>query len=270
MTDHLILSLIVGTFVGGAAAYLGSLMISKRMALVGDALGHVALPGMGLALLLKVDPGFGAFLFLLAGILLIWRLGEATTLSLETLVGIVFVSSLAVGFLIVPQLELLESLIGDIAKITASGAAASVLISTLVFFLVRKIYPGMTLLNISHELASVEGISAQRYNLIFLFSIALIVSIGVKVTGSLLVGALVIVPPATARLISAHLRQYARNSALLGAFGSIAGILLSQRLHFPAGPMIILVSTALFLLALALYKLRPLGRMLSHPTTKIP
>jgi len=71
-----------------------------------------------------------------------------------------------------------------------------------VAILVNRIYPGMMLMSISVDLASVEGIAATRYNLIYLAAIALIVSIGVKVTGSLLVGALVIIPPATARMIS--------------------------------------------------------------------
>ena len=197
MTNPLFLSLMVGAFVGGAAGYLGSLMVTRKMALVGDALGHIALPGMGLALLLKVDVTLGAFVFLALGILLIWRLGEKTSLSSETVVGIVFVSSLAVGFLIVPEPELLESLIGDIGKVSFPWALISVGVSIGVVILVNRIYPGMMLMSISVDLASVEGIAATRYNLIYLAAIALIVSIGVKVTGSLLVGALVIIPPGT-------------------------------------------------------------------------
>jgi len=68
MNSQFLFSLISGIFIGGAAGYLGSLMLTKRMALVGDALGHVALPGMGLALIFGLDISFGAFLFLLLGI----------------------------------------------------------------------------------------------------------------------------------------------------------------------------------------------------------
>ena len=68
MNSQFLFSLISGIFIGGAAGYLGSLMLTKRMAFVGDALGHVALPGMGLALIFGLDISFGAFLFLLLGI----------------------------------------------------------------------------------------------------------------------------------------------------------------------------------------------------------
>lgn len=250
MTNPIFLSLMVGAFVGGAAGYLGSLMITRKMALVGDALGHVALPGMGLALMLHVDVALGAFVFLALGILLIWRLGEKTLLSSETVVGIVFVSSLAVGFLIVPEPELLESLIGDIGKVSFPWALVSVAVSIGVLILVKRIYPGMMLISISADLASVEGITATRYNLFYLAAIALIVSIGVKVTGSLLVGALVIIPPATARLISRDMRRYASYSMGIGVISSVAGIVVSRITRFPAGPSIILVGALLFLLAL--------------------
>lgn len=258
MDESFGLALVVAAFVGGAAAYLGSLMITRRMALVGDALGHVALPGMGLALVLNMDVALGAFASLAVGILLIWQLGEKTLLSLETLVGIVFVSSLALGFLIVPGNDLEESLFGDISNVSVAGAAAAAVISAAVFLLVRRIYPGMMLLGIAGELAFVEGIAARRYNLIYLGAVALIVAVGVKVTGSLLVGALVIVPPATARLVSANMKQYAALSGVLGVVSSAAGIIAARLTGFPAGPSIILLAALLFLLSLLIKRRRRL------------
>jgi len=246
MNNQLIFSLMVGIFVGGSAGFLGSLMITKRMALVGDALGHVALPGMGLALLFNIDPSIGAFAFLLFGILLIWQLSEKTSLSVETLVGIVFVSSLAMGFLIVPEPELLESLIGDISKVSAGGMVISVLLSGLVFLLIKRIYAGLMLLNISEDLAMVQGITSAKYNLPYLLAIAVIVSLGIKVMGSLLVGALVIIPAASARIISKNLKQYVYGSIAIGAISNVLGISIHQLSHFPAGPSIILVNSLLF------------------------
>ena len=249
MSASFVLSVAVAAVVGGVAAYLGSLMITRRMALVGDALGHVAFPGMGVALLIGVDPSFGAFAFLLLGILAVWKLSEASALSTETVVGIIFVTSLALGFLIVPQPELLESLLGDISKITREGAVFSILICAIVALGVQRIYSGMMLLNISEDIAEVEGVSAAKYNFVYLLSIALIVSVGIKVTGSLLVGALVIVPPAAARMISSNLKQYARNSASIGVLSSVTGTLVSRVVHLSAGPSIILASSVFFLLA---------------------
>lgn len=251
MNSALWMRLAVGASVGAAAGYLGSLMITRRMALAGDALGHVALPGMGLALVAGLDPSLGAFVFLLAGILVLWQLERRTELAPEALVGVLFVSSLAIGFLIVPQPEPFESLIGDISKLTAASTVAAILISIVVVLLVRSVYAGMMLLSISEDLAAVRGVRARRANLLYLLAIALIVSLGVKVTGSLLVGAEVILPAAVARLVSSGMRSYAWTSAVVGVGSSVAGILAAAATGFAPGPAIVLVNALLFVCALA-------------------
>lgn len=250
MNNQFLFSLISGIFIGGAAGYLGSLMLTKRMALVGDALGHVALPGMGLALLLGLNVSFGAFVFLLFGIFLIWLFEIKTSLPTEALVGVIFVASLAVGFLIVPELELLEALFGDILKVSFDMALASAIFSILVFLVVKSIYPGMILASISNDLAKSEGIEVKKQNFIYLFSIAVMVALGIKIVGSLLVGALVIVPAAAARNVSKNLKEYYLGSIVLGILSCFFGSLLFKLTGLPAGPLIILTSTLFFLISL--------------------
>jgi len=252
MTDQFLFSLISGIFIGGAAGYLGSLMLTKRMALVGDALGHVALPGMGLALLLGLDVSLGAFVFLLLGIFLIWLLEIKTSLPTEALVGVIFVASLAVGFLIVPELELLEALFGDISKVSFGTAAVSAVLSVAIFLVIGRIYPKMILAGISSDLAKSEGINVKRQNFVYLLLIALMVALGVKIVGSLLVGALVIIPAATARNLSKTLKGYYMGSIIFGVLSCLFGSLLFKFTGLPAGPVIILTSTFFFLVSLIL------------------
>lgn len=246
MHEHFLPSLIASCFVSAAAAYLGSLMITRRMALVGDALGHVALPGMGLAFMLGMDVGIGAFAFLLAAVVVIWYLGEITELSTETLVGVLFVGSLSLGFMLVPEQHMLESLIGDLSTISQMSAWIAGIISVLVFLVTSRIASGMFLISISADLAAVHGINTRRYAFVFLLLIAIVVALGVKVTGSLLVGALLIVPPATARMLARDLRSYASLSVLAGVLSSLVGMLLSAYAGLPVGPTIILSSVVMF------------------------
>ncbi len=254
MNSQFLQSLVAGIFVGGAAGYLGSLMVTKKMALAGDALGHVALPGMGLALLMGLDVSLGAFLSLIVGIVLIWLFGLKTSLPMETLVGIVFVASLALGFLLIPQFELIEALVGDISNVSFAMVAASAVISVAVFFVLLRIYPGMMLINISEDLAEVQGIKAKTHNFIYLLLIALIVSLGVKITGSLLVGSLLIIPAATARNLSRNLNQYSLGSIFMGILSCVIGALVFRYSKIAAGPAIIMTSTTFFLLSLLLKK----------------
>ena len=254
MDNQFLLSLIVAIFVGGVAGYLGSLMITKRMALAGDALGHIALPGMGLALLWGLNVSLGAFVFLLLGILLIWFLETKTHLPTETLVGIIFVFSLALGFLITPEPELLHALVGDISQVFLLDAAASVVLSIFVLYVVNKIYPKIILASISEDLAAVSRINIKKYNLIYLLAISIIVALGVKVVGSLLIGALVIIPAAASRIISQNIRQYTLISALLGILSCVLGILFSKITGLPVGPLIILTCILFFAISLVFKK----------------
>jgi len=239
-------SLITAIFVGGAAAYVGSLMVTKRMALVGDALGHVALPGIGLALLAGLNISLGAFAFLFLGVLAIWFLEPKTKLPTETLVGIIFVFSLALGFLITPEPDLLEALFGDISRVSLANSLISAVISLLLIYAINKIYPKIILGSFSEDMAAAEKINVKKYNFIYLLAIAVVVALGVRVVGSLLVGALVVIPPATARLVSRNMRQYTIFSGALGILGCVLGIFLAQAFHFAIGPTIVLVCAALF------------------------
>lgn len=250
MTTNLFYSLITAIFVGGTAGYIGSLMVTKKMSLAGDALGHVALPGMGLALLFGFDVSVGALVFLLVGVLLIWFFESRTELPAETLTGVVFVLSLAVGFLITPELELLEALIGDISRVTAWGSAIAVLGSILAVVMVRKIYPEMILSSISEDTAISRKINIKKNNLIYFLALAIITALGVKVVGSLLIGALVIVPAAAARNVSQNMRKYIFASALLGVLICVFGVVFSSTMALPVGPITILAGVTVFVLSL--------------------
>lgn len=249
------LSLVSAGCIALACAYLGSLMIARRMALVGDALGHVALPGMGLAMLMSLDVSIGAFVFLSLASIGVWWLNRRTDLPMEALVGIFFVASLSLGFLIVPDHALLESLIGDISQVSWLSTLITVSVSVIVVVLLRRIYRGMVLLNLSSDLARVEGLSVGLYNFCYLAMIAAIVSLGVRITGSLLVGALLIVPPAAARMLASSLRAYQGLCAIFGVTSAVAGVILA-RFGLETGPAIILCCTACFVLAVVVRRIK--------------
>jgi len=254
MDSNLLYSLITGIFVGGVAGYAGSLMITKKMALTGDALSHVALPGMGLALLYHINPFWGALVFLFSGIFIIWILEQKTELSAETLTGIIFTVSLALGFLITPELELFEALFGDISKVYLSDVFFSIVFSCTVFFLLNKIYSGLTLSIISEDLAKTNGIDLKKYNLVYFFCLAIIVALGVKFVGSLLMGALVIIPAAISKNLASTLKAYSYGGMVFGAIICVLGIFISKFFSVAAGPAIILASSAIFFLSAAFRK----------------
>jgi ABC-type Mn2+/Zn2+ transport system permease subunit len=247
MESQLLLSLTTGIFIGGAAGYLGSLMLSKRMALVAGPLGHLTLPGIALALTYGFDVSLGAFPFVILGIVVIWLFELRTKLPMEALTAVVFASGVAAAFLFLSVEQAETALVGDISRVGPWGTIISVVVALILFLVIRKIYPEMVLINISEDLARTKGIHVKKYNLIYLLLIATIVALGVKMVGGLLTAALVAIPASSARNLSGNLSQYSFGAMIIGSVSSSVGILLFSLTGFPAGPLIILVSTTFFL-----------------------
>ena len=252
MFETLFFSLVIAVTVGLSAGYLGSIMVLEKMALVGDALSHVALPGLAIGVLLGFNPLLGGFVFLFVTAVLIWHLGRVTKLSFETLVGATFTLALAIGILLFgDNLDALEeALFGDITKVGVVEAIVAVIISVAVVFLTRLIYRKIVLGLISEELATSKGISIARTNLLYLLLVSLTVAIGIQITGTLLVGFLVVTPAAAARTISANLSKYSMLSAIFGAISAASGIVLSNYLNIVPGPLVVISGIAIFIIAI--------------------
>jgi ABC-type Mn2+/Zn2+ transport system permease subunit len=223
-------------------------MVLEKMALVGDALSHVALPGLALGILYNFNPFFGAFAFLFASAVVIWHVGRVTKLSFETIVGAVFTLALAIGIVMIPSLDALEeALFGDITTVTAIDAVAALVISAVAVLLTRMIYKKLVLGMISEELAISKGINIKAINLLYLLLVSLVVAVGIKIIGTLLVGFLVVVPAAAAKNLSTDLLKYSLLSATFGTISAVAGVLLSDYLNLPTGPLVVFAGIAVFI-----------------------
>ena len=254
MSEAVLYSLVVGISVGLAAGYLGSIMVLEKMALVGDALSHVALPGLALGILFNFNPLVGGFVFLFVSAVLIWHLGRVTKLSFETLVGATFTLALAIGILLFgDNLDALEeALFGDITKVGITEAVVAVAISVAVISLTRLIYRKIVLGLISEELAISKGISIARNNLLYLLLVSLTVAMGIQITGTLLVGFLVVTPAAAAKIISANLSKYLLLSSIFGAISAISGILLSSYFNILPGPLVVISGITIFVVIMVI------------------
>lgn len=143
-------------------------------------------------------------------------------------------------------MDLLEALFGNISSVTIVDVIVTAVISVSVVLAVRAVYPKIALSMISRELAVSSGIKVERINLIYLLLVVAVVAVGIKEVGTLLVGAVVIVPAAAARNISSTLSRYSMTSALFGLVSAIAGVVLSGFVGVPAGPLVVVTGAVLF------------------------
>ena len=247
---QIVLTIIIGIFIGGTAGYIGTLMLSNRMSLMSDPLGHLTMPGVSIALLYNFDVSLGALIFLTFGTTAIWFLHQKTKITMDAITAVVFSSSLAIAFLFLSKEKASQALLGDISQISYSTFAVTVVTSILIFLVIKRLYSQIILTNISHELATVEGINTKKNSFIYLTCIALTVALGVRIIGGLMTAALVAIPACTSKNISKNLFQYSYVGLLCGCLSCAAGIIISIATNLPVGPMIIISSTMLFVISL--------------------
>ncbi len=240
---------IVGALVGAASGYLGSFMVLKRMSLVGDALSHVALPGIAIAIAFGINPMIGALIALIISTMGIWYLSEHSEVYPEALVGVFFTASLSLGLLITPEPDLLEALFGNIDTITFFDAGAVVIGAILIFAVTGVLSKKLLLGIVSEELAKSQKINIKTVNLIYLLLVALVVSLGVKFLGTLLTGAMVIVPAVTAKNLANDGKTFHILSIAFGIASAVIGIVVAKYFGFSSGPSVVITSILFFIVS---------------------
>jgi ABC-type Mn2+/Zn2+ transport system permease subunit len=251
MTDHLSgMALSAGMAI--AAGLVGCFAVMRRMSLASDALSHVALPGIGIALAIHVNPVLGAAVALLLGTLLVWGLERRTGISTEAVVGVVFSLALALGSMLATGEELVDALLGSPGTLGAwevgLGLAGAAMVA--VFVLVER--HRLVLSLVSADLALTSRVPVARLELLYLLSFSLTVALGLRFLGVLLMGSLVIIPAATAKHLARNLREMLAISVAVAVSSTLAGELLAIRLGRSPGPIIITFAAAMFLLSLPL------------------
>ncbi|HLG95002.1 MAG TPA: metal ABC transporter permease [Bryobacteraceae bacterium] len=241
----------IALLVGIASGSVGPFILLRRMALVGDALSHVALPGIALALVYGLDPFFGVVIFLIAAAFLIFWLEGRSRIPPDAIVGLLFTASLAIGILLLPNSDVIESLFGAFPVLSVTYLLGILLsaavLSALCFVFARR----FLFLIVSPDLAKVHGFD-RRYDLALLLIFSMIVALGIKLVGTLLMGALTIIPASIAKNVSSSMRRYVIISAMLGGAISVGGVWMAETFRFLPGPAIVLLGVGLFLASLPL------------------
>ena len=244
------MSIVLGLAAAFVAGLVGSFALMKRTTLAGDVLSHLALPGLGLAFLWHVNPLAGAAATLAIGVVLVHELQRRSGLGMESAIGVVFVAALAIGTLLTPKEDLIDALFGGFEKITPFGfvlglAGCAAVVATL-YALRHKLILGI----FSPDLARSLNIDVDRVNFFYLCAFGLTILLGLQFLGALLVGALIIVPPAAARRLANTLDRFLLLSALTSMISVALGFVIAARWHIALGPAIVGVASALFALTL--------------------
>lgn len=244
-------STVLAIFAATAAGLVGAFALMKRTVLAGDVMSHIAIPGLGLAVIWKINPLIGGALTLFAGILLIWHLQKKTELSAEAAIGVIFASSVALGALLIgSKEELIDALFGGFKNLSiaefAFGMAASIFIIVALWALRNKLIIGL----FSPELAPSSKINVSMVNLWFLLIFGLAILASLRFLGALLAGSLIIIPASAARQLTHSLGKFLAVSVLLSVAAMLAGSFVAGVYGLDQGPTIVVAAAALFVASL--------------------
>ena len=263
LDDFFTRAIIGGVGVALVAGPLGCFIIWRRMAYFGDTLSHAALLGVALGLLMNINLTLSVFVVSVVVSLALMTMQKRASLSADALLGLLAHSSLAIGLVVLAfmtwiRFDLMGLLFGDILAISKLDIAVIYGGGALVLAVLALIWKPLFAVTVSAELANAEGVKGDQANLIFMLLLAVIVAISMKITGVLLITAMLIIPAATARRFASGPEQMAFIAALCGVAAVFGGLFGSLEFDTPSGPSIVVAALVLFVASLSpLVKLLP-------------
>ncbi len=243
-------ALAAGVLVGLLAGYYGSFVVQRRLSFLGAGLAHAAFGGVALGLLLQVDPVLTAFPFtVLVAVGINW-VRSNTQVGGDTSIGIFFAVAMALGiiFLSLKQQytpDAFTYLFGSILAVRISDLWAAAGITVVTVALV-PMWGRWAYATFDRELARADRLSVETDDYLFAILLAITIVAAVKLVGILLVAAFLVLPSATARLVTKTFRTMTLVSTALGVATAISGLCLSYVLDLPSGPAIVLLQAVLF------------------------
>ncbi|HEX7492527.1 MAG TPA: zinc ABC transporter permease AztB [Candidatus Limnocylindrales bacterium] len=272
--EFMLRALAAGILVSAGCAIVGTFVVLRGLAFIGDALAHGVLPGVAAALLLGLPGIAGAAVgaaVMIAGVSLVT---QRSKLSSDSAIGLLFVGMLALGVVMVSQSnsfagDLIAILFGQILGVSqedlAVQAIATLAVAALTFVCARP----FLLLCFDPEQAQVSGFSARKYHALMLFLVALTVVVSFQSVGTLLVFGMLLAPAASGALIASRLPTMMASGVVIGSLSTYLGLLMSYNFDTAAGATIVLVATAIFFLILTMVNVRGAIRLRADATAEV-
>ncbi|NEU80427.1 metal ABC transporter permease [Nostoc sp. UIC 10630] len=252
---------IVGAVLMGIlGGMLGSFVTLRQLSFFSHAVGHAALVGVALGVLLQINPTWMLLPFTLVfGVIVLYFI-DKTDLGSDSVLSIVLSGALAIGVILTSLIKgyrgnLIAVLFGDILAIDTTDLILTLLVLVGGSIFLLSTLRQQILLTLNPDVAQVQGIPVQLYRYVFVVLLSLAVAVAIKAVGVLLVNAFLVIPASTAKLMSHHFSRFLVISVIVGSISSIAGIIVSGIFNLASGPSIVLVQFLLFIAVFIWFKL---------------
>lgn len=258
--------------VGIVCPIIGSYVVLRGMAFLGDALAHIILPGVVIAFLLGWPLAVGALVAGVLAALLIGAVNRRADLREDAAIGVVFAGAFALGVALISiqrsyAVDLAHILFGNLLGVSTADLWLMVILGGLVLLVVFMLYKEFLVLSFDPILATTLRLPVVFLQNLILVLLSIVIVVSLQAVGVALVLAMLVTPASTAYLLSRRLPIMMSVAAAIGAISSLIGLYLSFYADLPSGPVIVLVQTFFFLLV-ALFSRRR-GSLLRKSTADI-
>jgi len=246
--------MLASVIVGILCAVMGTYVVLRGMAFLGDALAHAILPGIAIAYLLHGSLLAGALAAAIVVAFLIGLFSRQGTVKEDTAIGILFAAALSLGIALISSIktyavDLSHILFGNVLGVSSTDLWLTAGLGLLVLLTVVLLYKPFLVISFDPVLAATMGLPADLLRNLMLVLLALTVVVSLQTVGVGLAAAMLVTPAATAYLLTRRLASMMVLSAAIGALSSIIGLYLSFYLNIVSGSAIVLTATGFFLLA---------------------
>jgi zinc transport system permease protein len=253
--DFMRRALVAAVLVGLAAPGIGTFLVQRRLALMGDGIGHIALTGVALGFLLGTAPVLTAVVVASLGAIAIELVREKGAASGDVALALLFYGGIAGGVLLIglspggSSATLVSYLFGSLSSVSSGDLLVIVSLSVAVLAVVLVFGRELFALCLDEEVARVAGLPVRFLNLLVAVSAAVTVTVAMRVVGLLLVSALMVVPVATAQQLTRSFVSTLLLATGLGAVASVSGLVLAYYADVAPGAATVVLALGGFLVA---------------------
>lgn len=244
---------ITSIMVGIICGVIGSFIILRGMALMGDAISHAVLPGVAISYMLGINYFYGA---VATGVLTAFGIGaisQNSRIKTDSSIGLVFSAAFALGIILITKAgsatDLTQILFGNVLSVRTSDMWITLIIGTIVILVVILFFKELLVSSFDETMAAAYGLKTRFIHYTIMFLLTLVTVASLQTVGVILVVSLLITPASTAYLLTNRLSVMVVLSAFFGALSAIIGLYFSFLYNLPSGPVIALATTSLFLIA---------------------
>ncbi len=270
--QFMLYALLAGVIVSFTCAIVGTFVILRGLAFIGDAIAHGVLPGIAVAILMGIPGVVGAAIgtvVMISGVSLITL---KSRLSSDTAIGLLFVGMLALGVIIVSRStsfsgDLVRILFGEILGVSIQAIVLQVIAAAVIAIVTVACARPFLLLCFDPEQAQVSGFPSQLYHYIMLALIALTVVVSFQTVGTLLVFGMLLAPAGAGALLARRIGAMMAWATVFGTLSIYFGLLASYHLNIAAGAAIVLTAVIIFFIVFTVQTVRgqQVRRMELHP-----